>query len=56
MKSGAFTTGLTDFHLLATTFISACVTKGKPNTFYYHHYENMNIVNVRDDLLKSIVT
>ena len=56
MKSGAFATGLRDFHLLATAFISSCFTKGKPNTFYYRHYENMNIVNVSDDILKSIVT
>ena len=56
MKSGAFTTGLTDFHVLATTFINSCFTKGKPNTFYYCHYENMNIADVRDYLQKSIVT
>ena len=53
MKSGAFTTCISDFHLLATTFLKSCFTKDKPKSFYYRGYKNMDTVHFKDDLQKS---
>ena len=53
MKGGAFNNSHLEFYLF-TTFLRSCFRKGNPTAFYYVDYRNMNIVDTRNDLQKSI--
>lgn len=52
IKSGAFTTALSDFNLLTSTFLISCLIK-REKTFYCPDYKNINIAGFRDDSQKS---